>query len=295
MIVDNWQYQDLDVIGVEATLRQKHDNVSILQKIKHWIQSLFNELLYAIHFIPNRLGFHRFKYHAHEESVTWKTHSQGLYVLVHGLKGHPSIWDAHLTKLQEDEPHMDVFVPHVYKKGCCTLEEAATPILNQILTYIKQHPGKRVCLLGVSNGSRITTWLEKELRKEAQGTAVKVSTIAGVHFGSAWVNHLEKYGVAPLILCPESRQELAFGSDKARTLLEEILQPCPEDMEREYDFFATTEDFIVPHLNSALPHLNGKYQHYVVHGYGHNSIVQGVCEKQLELCQTWMNVGTAAA
>lgn len=32
-----------------------------------------------------------------------------------------------------------------------------------------------------------------------------------------------------------------------------------------------------------------------VHGYGHNSIVRGVCEKQLELCQTWMNVGTLAA
>lgn len=293
MIVDKWQYQDLDVIEVETKLRQEHDNVTLLQKIKHWIQSIFNEILFFFfHFIPSRLGFHSFKYHRCEDSTTWKTESQGLYVLVHGLRGHPSIWNSHVKELQEN-PDLDVFVPYVHKQGCCPLEEAANPILTQVLTYIKQHPGKRICLLGASFGSLIVAWLEKELRKEAQGTAVKVSTIAGIHFGSVWVNHLENFGVARLILPHESRHELAFGNDTARALLEEILQPCPEDTEREYDFFATTEDFVVPHLNSALPYLKGKHRHFVVHGYGHNSIVQAVCKQQLDLCQTW--ISTAAA
>lgn len=274
-------------IARERDLRREYDLSSARQKILNIGLSLLRELSFGIQQFMNRHSPSRFHFHRCDKKIHWKKASKGLYVFIHGLYCHPLIWKSHLLEL-ERYPQFDIFAPYVPYTGLCKLEEAAQPILHQILDYLKIHPQRPICLIGFSNGSRIATWLEIQLRHLVRGTAVKVSTIAGVHFGSSLVNRLERYGLARWILHRVIRQELAFGCQKAQDLLKDVLQKCPEDTERSYDFFATTEDFIVPSLNTSLPRLGLGEGHYVVSGFGHNSVVAAVSVPQMQLCNDWM-------
>ncbi|MGH2612903.1 MAG: hypothetical protein ACRDFB_07625, partial [Rhabdochlamydiaceae bacterium] len=58
---------------------------------------------------------------------------------------------------------VDVFAPIVHERGMCSLEEAVNPLLSTLQSYIDKNPKKPVCLLGVSNGSRMVTYLEVQL------------------------------------------------------------------------------------------------------------------------------------
>jgi hypothetical protein len=280
------------IIIDEHVMREEHDSLSTRQKVSAYAQSFFREARYGFNNLWYRNLGSPYQFHQPDEQIAWKEKSEGLYVFVHGLNGHPSIWNSHLSELEE-HANIDTFVPYVPHGGKCTLEEAAHPLLPNILDYIQKHPDRPICLIGVSNGSRIVTWLETELREQAKGTAIKVSTIAGVHFGTTVVNQLEEYGVASYLLSPAVREELQYGSQKATTLLKKIVKECHTDKIRSYDFFAATEDLYVPCLNSSLPRLDLGEKHYVVHGYGHNSIVSGVCEQQMQICKEWMSIQMA--
>lgn len=275
------------VIIRERDLRREYDNLSITQKVTAIGSSLLKEMGYGLHLLINRCIFSPFYFHRCDKEIQWKTVSEGLYVLIHGLKGHPSIWNSHLRELAK-RPKVDIFVPYVPHAGNCTLEEAGKPILKQVLDYLKHHPQHPICLIGFSNGSRIATWLETQLRQVARGTAVKISTIAGVHFGSPLINRFERYQVARFIFHSAIRKELTFGSQKAQELLKNVLAKLPPDTERSYDFFATTEDLVVPSLGSSLPRLGLGEKHYVVQGFGHMSIVSRISVQQIRLCHDWM-------
>jgi hypothetical protein len=274
-------------IEPEHQLRQIYDQRSRSQKLIDVVLSLFREIGYVLH-----VGYHRLldesnRYSKCEDVVVWKTNSQCLYVLIHGLRGHPSIWNRQLDKLEAAHPDGDIFVPFVPKSGNCSLEEAGQPIFNHILGYLQKHPSNPVCLLGVSNGGRIATWIEYQLREASPQTAVKISTIAAVHFGSRMINHLASFKFLNSLIGTETlREELAFGSQRARLLLDCIRKACTA--KRSYDFFATTEDFHVPDLGSSLPILNKGEQRFVIHGYGHNSIVFAVADEQITSCQQWI-------
>lgn len=203
------------VIRSDALLRNQYNHRSTLIRVKDYVLSIFNDLNYYTSFLF-KLVFGSSKYHLCDKKLIWKKDSSGLCVLLHGFKGHPSIWDPHL-KILNEESKIDVFVPFVPKAGNCSLEEAASPILPNIIDYTKNHPDKPICLIGVSNGGRLATWLEVQLRTISPSTPVKVSTIAGVHFGTPIIQLLEKLKLAKFFLSPVIRKELSYGNVKAKT------------------------------------------------------------------------------
>ncbi len=266
---------------------REYDRRTPLEKLYDFAISLFRELLF-IGTIPHLSYLSAFLLKHPIRKINWNKESRALFVLVHGLRGHPSIWKSHLSQLKTHR-QIDVFVPFVPSQGDCSLEDAATPILPNIIAYTKTHPQSPICLLGVSNGSRIVTWLETELREHAPATPVKISTIAGVHFGSSVITLLDQFGVGKFLFHPAILQELAYGSQKAKELIERVQKPLSQEVApRDYEFYTATEDLCVPNKNSSLPVLNRGERFHVIHGHGHNSIVTAIAKEQIDSCITWI-------
>lgn len=269
----------------DGILRSRYDHRPLIRKIVDFTISIFRQIGYSLAVLSHRLLSSP---QSCGQKIEWKPDSQGLVVLLHGLRNAPAAWYSQLGILKQHK-QIDVFAPTVPKRGLCSLEEAAIPILPTLLDYIEKNPGKPLCILGVSNGSRIATWLEVQLRSSAFQTPVMVSTIAGVHFGSRQMNLLEKLRLAKLFYPDSLRKELAYGSDKARELLGRLSAPLPVGCApRNYEFFATTEDISVPDLDSSLPCINQGESSYIVHGHSHDSIVSAVAEQQIASCVRWM-------
>ncbi len=269
----------------DHTLRAQYDRRSFLKRRIDLVISLFKQLAYAITVLVHRLC--RIP-HRCGQKMKWKTGSEGLIVLLHGLFNDPAAWYAQLTILQKHAT-IDIFAPIVPKRGVCSLEEAAQPILPTLVDYAKTHPGKPFCLIGVSNGSRIAMWLETKLRDAAPLSPVFVSTIAGIHFGSSRIDLLDNWGIARYLSPKELREELKYGSVKARALLEEVKAPLPLGCApRGYEFYASTEDLSIPEMDSSLPKLGKGEQFYVLHGESHESIVAAVAAQQIESCLQWV-------
>jgi hypothetical protein len=122
-----------------------------------------------------------------------------------------------------------------------------------------------------------------------------ISNIAGVHLGSRQMNKLEITGIAKWLYPEALRNELQYGSSKAKELLSQVAAPLPEGCaSRRYEFYATTEDTSVPDLDSALPKLNKGEACTVLHGQSHNSIVSAVAERQINSCIQWINTFNSA-
>ncbi len=263
-----------------------YNHKSCLKKICDIVASLFRDLLFVL-MIP----YLRCSSCALYESCskpTWSRQSAGLVVLVHGLNGHPSIWKTHIKELKK-HPNIDLYVPFVHLAGNCSLTAASSPIQNKIADYIRRNPLKPICLIGFSNGSRIVTSIERNLRDIAPETTVKVSTIAGVHFGSTLINRISNTRVVKNFLHPSVRLELAYRSKTSQELLQRVRQPLPSTVsKRDYEFYASTNDLAVPNIDSSLPYLNLGERFHVVHGYGHKSIVSAVAKQQLHSCIKWI-------
>jgi len=260
-----------------------------IKKIADAFLSFAREIHWATSMAVQKFATPSSRFHLPEKKITWKQHSNGLCVLLHGLRGHPCIWNAHYSFLKKHSD-IDLFIPFIPQKGNCALEEAASPLLPKLIDYAKKYPGKPICLIGVSNGSRLATWLETELRTKVPNTSVKVSTIAGVHLGSRLVNRLQHLKIADFFLKPILQKELSYQSKKAQELLAKVKMPLNKEVaKRNYEFYGSTEDFFyVPDLHSSLPVLNIGEQHHIVHGQGHNSIVRAVAKDQTERCFAWI-------
>lgn len=265
----------------DRALRAQYDKRSFIKRRYDLVVSLFKQLYYAIMVIIHRLT--RIPQRCGQR-IEWGKESEGLIVLLHGLFNDPAAWYTQLAILKKHQ-RVDVFAPIVPKRGICSLVQAAEPILPTLIDYAKTHPGRPICLLGVSNGSRIAMWLEVQLREKAPQSPVFVSTIAGIHFGSSRIDLLDNWGIARSICPKELREELKYGSVKARQILEEVKTPLPpECAPRRYEFYATTEDLSIPEMNSSLPKLGKGEEFHVFHGESHESIVARVAEQQIDAC-----------
>jgi hypothetical protein len=270
-------------------LYAQHDRRTPIEKARDMALSILREIGYGFSLLY-RCCFPAFDFCG--KTVIWKKESGGLCVLLHGLNGHPSIWNPQ-RELLKKHSKLDVFVPAIPKKGNCSLEEAAEPILSTVLDYVAKKPGKPICLLGISNGSRLATWLEVQLREKAPTVPVKVSTIAGVHFGSAMMDRLQRLGIAQYLYHPSACQELVYGSSKSRELLSRVVEPLSRNVaDRSYEFYASTDDFHVPDIASSLPYLNKGERLHILHGYDHSGIVSAVAEKQIASCTHWIKEGS---
>lgn len=248
------------------------------------IISVFREIRYLFSFLYHRLTITP---HPCGQKMQWKEGSQGLVALFHGLRTHPAAWSAQLSLLKNHNK-VDVFAPLVPQKGMCSLNDAATPILPTLLDYAEKNPGKPICLIGASNGGRIAAELEIRMREKSPQTPIKISTIAGVHFGSQRMNLLEKIGLAKWFYPLALRQELQYGSDTAKSLVNRLKAPLPTGCApRSHEFYATTEDLSIPDLDSCLPPIPGAKFH-ILHGHSHDSIVTEVAQHQINSCTKWI-------
>ena len=277
------------------TLGRLTDTRSRLKKVVDFVLSLLRNLTFSCSRLPS-LCSDKIKPSpkyctAAKDSPQWKEDSEGLYLLVHGLKGHPSAWDGHLKRLKKAHPEADIRLPKVPFAGNCPLEKCADPLLDLVRDYIVSNPGKPVCLIGLSNGARIVSHIEINLRRYP--TPIKVSTIAGALYGSRTMDLLHKYRLSKYLFNPELVEELRYGSKKARTLLDKMRQDTAS-AERDYEFYSSTEDSVIAPYTAALPVLGKGEKHYVCHAENHNSIVDAVAKQQIASCVTWMKSRLAA-
>ncbi len=271
----------IKIIGNELTTRGQIDRRWAVSKIVALITSFARQFFYlrAVESYPQRPS----PLHA-----TWKKESDGLVVLLHGLNTSPAVWHAQRSLL-DSHPNIDLFAPTIPHFGACSLEEATHPLLNSILNYTQTHPNKPVCLLGTSNGSRIATKLEVEMRQKAPKTPVLVSSVAGLHFGSKGMNLLKWLGIAKKLYPEAVQNEFTFANPTAAHLLEQIKSPLPPQCaERKYEFYASLDDVFIRELSSTLPVLNKGEQRYILTGESHYSIVAAVAKKQIETCVHWI-------
>lgn len=269
----------------------KYDVRNCCTKVIDLVATFFRWLTHWLSMVPSKcFGYRAKEYHQENQAIVHKENNKGLCVFIHGLNGHPAIWNNHLDFLSKKHVKCDTYVPFVPHAGNCTLEEAADPLCNCIVEYIKEHPLSPVCLVGISNGGRIALYIETQLRQKAKNTSVKISTLAAVHFGTSRMNMLQGSCLRSLMKYKESIvNEISYESDKAKALLEAVVKPLESgNGKRSYEFYATSQDTTVPELGSSLPLLDKGEAHYLVHGCGHDSIASVVAEAQMTSCTKWM-------
>ncbi len=215
----------------------------------------------------------------------WNTakKSDGLYLLVHGLRGSATDWDRYVEEIQACDPGAHVFAPAVALRGNCALKTAADPLLEVVKSYLKKYPGKPVTLIGTSNGARIIKYIETYLRPSLVGQSrLSVVSIAGVHYGSQRVPQLKSSGLLPILRFEQSfEREIDFANSLAKKDL-----TAWKDKQRIWQrnhvsvrhfFGATTEDESVRSLASSLPYCKGANSVYqVINGHSHVSVVDAM-------------------
>lgn len=233
----------------------------------------------------------------------WQDNSKGLYCFFNGLNSHPCIFKRQIELVPEE---YDVYAPHIpARQPLLTVSE---PILEMIKTYTTQFPNNPICLMGLSNGARITLWVEIQLRTISPDTRIFISSLAGPLRGTYNMNRLKwiydtlnvhnsflKY-LLPYYH-PKLMEELVWDSSLSKELLENLL--VNHNHTRVYHFYASTEDLVVPEVKSAVPFtlsvldkanfgVNCEFYTHIVHGEGHNSILSRVCERQMKDINEWM-------
>ena len=218
------------------------------------------------------------------EQREWREDNEGLYVFISGLKSHPIWAEGHRSRLEREQPNMEVRIPSIPHNGDCSLEEAAQPIVEMIRDYIQQNPGKPICLIGTSNGGRIAAKVETALRGE--GAPIRVSALAGVFFGSQRMDRLAHWHIADYLFNPAVVQELQTGSEVSIALIE-AMRAETEDP-RAYEFFASANDEFIPNFSSCLPIFGRGETFRVVEGENHFSITHSARREQLNNARRWM-------
>ncbi len=217
----------------------------------------------------------------------WKEENKGLYVAIHGLNGRPNIWRNQLAVLQKQQPGFEIRLPYVPQKGNCSLETSVAPIETMIRDYLHQHPGKPVCLMGVSNGARIAMELEVRLRDTK--ASIFISSVAGPFSGTKQMNLMNGLGLATLLYKQVVVNDMLYQSHSSNSLLNRIRESLLENIERVYEFYASPDDFQIKPFSGSLPVLKDKHvSYFIVPGENHNSIVTKVSSIQVQNCMKWM-------
>lgn len=280
----------MSTVRIELIDEDYEDGRTICEWCTDMAKSLYRETLYEINYIKTRIRDYLYPNSEYIDpnikNMRWKEDSEGLYVMIHGLLGHPSIWKDTINLIKEKHPEADIANVIVPEKGNCTLEESVDPIKNYIKSYISEHPDKPIALFGTSNGARIASKIEVDLRDIP--TKIHLTTVAGAHNGSQTLDYLKKLRIANLIYDYSITEELIFDSSKCRELLELQSKELPDHSIRNFEFYASTIDTRLLDYSSSLPKINQNEKHYLVYGVEHCSIVNHIKEHQVDNAVKWM-------
>lgn len=189
------------------------------------------------------------------EDLPWKDQSsEKLIVFIHGLNSSPLAWSDYFLDLQNTRLNYHYFLPYVYKKGYCTLNEAALPILRVIEAYCESFPENEIVLVGHSNGARILAYLDCELHPKYK---IHLAAIAGPFLGSKMISDLSYFGVTSFFgFSEDMTREFEYQGDFAASQLETWLGKPPRENCRAI-FFASESDFRVTPISTSLPEKPG--------------------------------------
>jgi len=272
-----------------AKVESDYFHKPLYQRMMNVVTTILHTLRFFLALAPD---FIRYQFYRHPNycdpsaNQCWKEGNQGLYVLITGLKSHPIWAEGHRVRIEVGQPEMEVRIPFVPENGDCSLEEAAAPIIEMVRDYIRKNPQKPICLIGTSNGGRVAAKVELALRGE--GAAIRVSTLAGVFFGSRRIDQFAHWNIAQYLYNPAVIDELQIGSETAKALIKEMRASLPEKDTRAYEFFTSTNDEFVPNFSSCLPILGKGETFHVMEGENHFSITHAAREKQLQNAFAWM-------
>lgn len=264
----------------DEMLRSTWDKVwDVVCRIFHAISFILFSMLphfFAYIFCPSS------SYVSLDQKPEWKENSEGLFLFTTGLFGHP-VWSApYLAQIEQERPHFDVKIPYIPHEGNCPLDEAAVPIANMVKDYIKTHPGKPVCIIGVSNGGRIAARVSELCRQEE--VSMFVGSLAGIFFGTQQMEH---YKHSP-IFHPAIVSDFTFNSLGSKTLIEEMRRPIAKGS-RHFEFYTGNQENVIPNFSSCLPILGLGEKHLVLRGHDHMTITEGARAEVMKNAYAWID------
>lgn len=275
---------------INTQIEQDYQLKSLPERIVDEIITIFHNCAYFISLIPHFLAYmvHRPTNYCTIDIANeqWQQENTGLFVFITGLNGHP-VWAApYLSSIQAEHPTLEVRIPVIPHSGDCSLEEASAPIVDLVRHYIQANPGKKICLIGISNGGRIAGYVETQLRNEE--ASIRVTGIAGMFFGSIRMNTLVETPLARHLYSSAVIEEFLYASSRAQALIEAMQEPSSP--ERNYEFYAAANDGFIPNFGSCLPVLNHGERHTLITGHGHMSIAGAICKQELQRACEWMEL-----
>lgn len=217
--------------------------------------------------------------------------SGGLCLLLHGMNASRKQWETYSRQFPKNFPQAHLVIGNVYRAGNCSLEAAGNPFIEVVENYLAKFPGKPIVLIGTSNGARLASYIETQIKPQLlQNCKLTVFSIAGVHGGTTLMDLTHKICCAKVLRHhPEIKKELSFHSEKSIKLITSLQERqkvwALQDTKASHYFFATTEDEKVRPLGSSLPYLESTpFQNYrIVVGESHETIVDSVQSEIFEI------------
>lgn len=209
-----------------------------------------------------------------------------LVVCLHGLGNRPNQFLPVLEEMNKDSEamgNMDVYIPHILKKGNAKLDDLIAPILAEIATWAKNDGEKELVLVGISNGGRMARAIEAELANSGQMENIKklrFVSVVGACRGSTTLRLVNKLGLACLV-SKAIAEEMPVKSERNVKLDQDYQDGLSKssDVKRDYTFIAAQHDWIVPNRDSTLAQVPSSSARYaIVSGHGHGSGVKA-CAK----------------
>lgn len=206
-----------------------------------------------------------------------------LVVCIHGLNSNPTQFKKIVDEMKKkDLSETEIFIPRVLEKGNAELDKMVKLIVDEIEKWAITSGEKELVLVGISNGGRISRAIEAEIAKSESYANIKklrFVSIVGACKGSSLVNLAKRVGLSSWVMSKNILEEMATDSSRIERLNQEWTAGLSNGPAREYTFIASPHDWQVPNYDSTLMETEVQCARYaIVHGHGHNSIVNAVAE-----------------
>ena len=290
---------------MDLNYEKEYYDKKFIDKTSYFFQTIYNTGKFYSNIIPNLfsnpIGAKLIYPNLNNiyDKIEWNKSNDGLIVVIHGLLGTPKTLGYDIAKKilscknnYNYDYNYEILLPIIPFKGNCSLESAAKPLYNIILDYIQSNPSKPVHLISCSNGCRIASWIECELRNI--DVHIKLTCIAGAFDGS---NIVDKFNIPlSLILTNDILTDLSTGSETNNKLIERINSELKFGS-RFYEFYGTANDWYIPNFNGCFPlikqkNLNNNFKviyHDLKYGYDHVSLGWYLSDEIVKNSIDWIN------
>jgi len=205
--------------------------------------------------------------------------AKALFVFLHGLNSHPSVWEPYLSQLTESQRY-DLWAPFIPEKGNIPLLDTIPDLFENLEEYLAKDAERPVVLIGASNGARVALMLECLLRNRAG--KVFVASLAGVHGGTSRIRFRYYW------THPELYSELSYGSQASERFISLARARIPEHAVRAFTFYGSPEDSQVVPVHATFPLLGHGESFFLVRGVNHRSLTGAVQEHVLLQAEDWL-------